>query len=484
MTALRLYRPGSFRNLVLLGFAFVSLPLLIALVNASSFVDRLERQSTGALFRAVTATQGSRALLDHVVSLERKARQFNVLGDDPTREAYLEEAGHVRDTIRDLYHSALPEALKAQIRALADGIETVSEAVAEGTKGSERVRESVERFQSLNEVAKGIFADTNGLVVRESDSLQKTAGNARHMLAWQMVAVIPAALAFAILFILLISRPVRQIDRAIHRLGEGDFASQVSVQGPKDLEFLGKKLDWLRHRLLDLQEEKTRFLAQVSHDLKTPLTAIREGADLLREELVGPLNGQQREVAGILCQNSVQLQRSIQGLLDFSVAQAKSVFRGTRSQVSLRTLIDDILADHRPVAVKKELRIQVTGPELAVWGDEERLRVIVDNLLSNAMKFTPAGGRIAVSVGRTERRVVVEVTDSGPGIAPAERGRIFKAFYQGKSPEGGIIRGSGLGLSIAQEYALAHGGSIEAVDCAEGAHFRVTLPFGREKGDG
>ena len=106
----------------------------------------------------------------------------------------------------------------------------------------------------------------------------------------QAVALVPAVLLLMIIFMFLISRPIRQIRGAIRHMGAGNFTDPVSIRGPQDLEQLGDTLDWLRRQLLELEQGKTRFLQHMSHELKTPLTAIREGADLLREKIVGDLN--------------------------------------------------------------------------------------------------------------------------------------------------------------------------------------------------
>jgi two-component system, NtrC family, sensor histidine kinase GlrK len=112
-----------------------------------------------------------------------------------------------------------------------------------------------------------------------------------------------------------------------------------------------------------------------------------------------------------------------------------------------------------------------------VWGDDAKLRAVIDNLMSNALKYSPDGGKIRIILQRHNGCAVLDVMDSGPGIALTERDRVFEAFYQGQQRQGGHIEGSGLGLSIAREYLMAHQGTIELIDdVSQGAHFRVTLP--------
>ena len=115
-----------------------------------------------------------------------------------------------------------------------------------------------------------------------------------------------------------------------------------------------------------------------------------------------------------------------------------------------------------------------------IEGDEDKLRVIMDNLLSNAIKFSPAGGTIDFVLRRDAKHIIVDVADQGTGIASDEREKVFEAFYQGRTAAASYVKGTGIGLSIAREYALAHRGRIEILDTASGAHFRVTLPITSE----
>ncbi|NTU60152.1 MAG: HAMP domain-containing histidine kinase [Deltaproteobacteria bacterium] len=369
---------------------------------------------------------------------------------------------------------AVPEDQKKALLALADGLRTLSVKL---TASPAHEWTTAADFERLNDLAELVLARSNDLVLLEAGGLQEETREAKASLVWQAVAGLPLALVLAALFSLLISRPVRQIDRAVRRLGGGDFASPIVVSGPRDLAELGGAIDWLRLRLLELQEEKARFLARASHDLKTPLTAVREGAQLLLEEAVGPLGPEQQEVARILRDNSLRLQRSIQGLLDYSVSEAR---RGTSEdrvqRVALQALVREVLADNGPAAARKDLKLRSEGRDLWVLGDREQLRVALDNLISNSVKFTPAGGTLSVSVSASGDSAVIDLRDSGPGIAAEDRDHIFEDFYQGKATSDGPIRGSGLGLSIAREHVERHGGSLVVLEAREGAHLRLTLP--------
>ena len=124
----------------------------------------------------------------------------------------------------------------------------------------------------------------------------------------------------------------------------------------------------------------------------------------------------------------------------------------------------------------RSLVCEMNLDDVAVSGDPAQLRIVVDNLISNAVKFSPAGGRIRVSLGESGGQATLDVCDEGPGISAADRNRIFEPFYQGEAQSVGPLKGTGLGLAIASDYVNAHQGSIEGVDAQCGAHLRVWLP--------
>jgi two-component system, NtrC family, sensor histidine kinase GlrK len=279
-----------------------------------------------------------------------------------------------------------------------------------------------------------------------------------------------------------VGRPLRQVDRAIRELGEGDFGRPITVSGPHDIETLGRQLEWLRHRLKESTDEKNKFLRHMSHELKTPLANIREGTELLLDGSVGQLDVQQQEVAGILRDNGIKLQKLIENLLTFSAWQTHTAALEL-SEFELKPMVFSVLSQHRLALSNKKIKLQLAISAITVLADEGKLKLVLENLLSNAIKFTPSGGTINVSAGMQGSDLVMDVSDNGPGVHPEDANRIFEAFYQGRRPQGGPVGGTGIGLSVVAECVQAHGGSVELLRHGEpGAHFRMRLPL-RRAGD-
>ena len=216
----------------------------------------------------------------------------------------------------------------------------------------------------------------------------------------------------------------------------------------------------------------------MSHELKTPLTAVREGAELLRDNVGGKLSTEQREIVRIVRQNTLSLQKLIEDLLTYH--QTRAMEPQAVAPVSMLEVVRLVLSEHKLAAFARTVTFEPQLEPAWVVGDADKVRTIVDNLVLNAIKYSPRSATIGVSLGTERGFAVLDVVDRGPGIEPQERKRIFDSFYQGRPPVDGRVKGSGLGLAIAREYALAHGGRIEVADRADrehGAHFRLWLPL-------
>lgn len=471
-----MFRPRSILQLILVGFGVVTIPLIVALVTAAVFVEELTQTGQQVVFKSADAIQSTRVLMEAVRAMERNARQYLVLDDRSLFQVYLQR--------RQDYLSAVGQlrslGLTSTQRTLLDDLRTKEQQLYAQLQLDKAVRppnaQIGAEFTALGALARAILGESGDVIARGVKAMRTDAARVQRILVWETMAVIPGAVVLSALFIVLIARPLRQLGQGIRQLGDGEFDRRIDVSGPHDLEELGNSLDWMRRRLVDLENQKTLFLRHISHELKTPLTTIREGTELLKEQVVGTLNPQQQEIAVLLRQNCLLLQRLIEDLLDFNLSRS-SPHPLLRKTLRLDRLLREVIEGHKLAARARGLAFELHLDEVNVQGDGDKLKAVFDNLISNAVKFSPSGAPIVVSLSVADAWVEVDIADSGPGIAPDEREHVFEAFYQGRAPAKGHVKGSGLGLSIAQEYVRLHKGTIHVVDTQQGAHLRVRLPW-------
>jgi two-component system sensor histidine kinase GlrK len=474
-------RPRSLNGLILVGFGLVVAPLLLGVIWALVNLDRVAEQSERLVFTGVSAAESNRRLEEQLGSLERLALQFQVLRNPDSLLIMREDLAAVQAQLVQMA-PLVEEARATELAAvIGNGAAGIVSALSEPDITDERLAGAIRRFGPLKQQVEQLTGILSSYVDTELSRLQETARDAQRVSAWQVALLVPGTIALVLIFTFLVARPISQIDRAIHQLGQGGLSKPIHIKGPTDLEQLGRQLDWLRLRLLELAQEKNKFLRHMSHELKTPLANIREGTELLLDGSVGELDPPQREVTVILRANGLKLQQLIENLLAFSAWQTKSEVL-TLTDFSLQTQITSVAKAQRLALKAGHIQLKLDVDDIVVNADQDKMRTVVDNLLSNAIKFTPKDGQITVRATRTPTSFILEVGDTGPGIPPEEGPRIFDAFFQGRREQGGQVAGTGIGLSVVRECVQAHDGTVELVDSDEfpGAHIRIEIPQARD----
>ncbi len=470
---------------MLLGLAVIAVPLLVAILNAALQMRRLADTSRELVIEGVSTARSSQDLKSQIDSLDRTAQFYQVLADPKLLDVYRTQNGQLADTRRNLAAQLTSQPARQALDRLgklqeAIGTELLgAPATTDPKGGGVKLDDLTPRFAELGALADRIAQQSEAEIDSQAADIQRRTRAAQRRLFWQSTLLLPLTLIAILVVTLAIGRPLSHIDRAISELGAGNYSHAVAVSGPTDLERLGRQLEWLRARLLDHAQERSRFLRHMSHELKTPLANIREGTELLIDGAVGALDGSQREVAGILRENSLKLQRMIENLLSFSAWQTSSVGLDT-SEFRLRPLIKQVLESQQLTLLSQRARLDVKIEDVTLVADRGKLRLILDNLLSNAIKYSPKGGTIHMGAHTTNGQLILDVADSGPGIPQDERAHVFEAFYTGKAAKGSSVKGTGIGLSVVLEFVSAHGGTIRIVDGEyPGAHFRISMPLGK-----
>jgi signal transduction histidine kinase len=221
---------------------------------------------------------------------------------------------------------------------------------------------------------------------------------------------------------------------------------------------------------------RDEFVAVVSHELRTPLTSIRGFLDLIEDDVDGALSPDQKMHFDVIRRNAGRLLYLVSDLL--LIAESDGGLRLDVQAVDLKALARDSVEAARVTAEKKGIELQLSDAPARLDGDPLRLAQLLDNLISNAIKFTPEGGRVTVATSSRNGRASLEVSDSGIGIAPADREQIFERFFRAQAARKNAVKGAGLGLAITKAIVDAHGGSISVEsEVGSGTSFRIDLPL-------
>ena len=463
----------SFRPLLVIAFLLIAALLGTASLRAVFALEDVTLQSRDNAARALALSGAAQSLRERSISMERSARQSVVLDDRVLRQRFRDEAKDTTAILTGLAQENIPAANDLPWRAHLD---TMLDLLV-GPLDTALAREYrlTAEFQELESISTTIAVQVQQAIEQRNQSLQDRLETSRQRLAQQVTWAIVLAVFMALMFGVWFTRPLKRLENAIVGLGENRLDEVIEINGPADLALVGERLNWLRLRLSELDADKSRFLRHISHELKTPLASLREGVSLLEDEVAGPLSQDQREIAQILKHNTGLLQSQIEDLLRFNTAafEARQLHR---QSIDLLQLIEKQVEAQRLQWRARELTVRITGESLNMELDPEKIGTALANLLSNAIRYSPLKGTIEVSLSEQLGLVHIDIRDQGVGVAPADQARIFEPFYRGeRQPEGGV-RGSGIGLSIVQEYIAAHGGRIELLSQDSGGHFRIEFP--------
>ena len=312
-------------------------------------------------------------------------------------------------------------------------------------------------------------------VTSELDTLTQDFAELRRIVVLVVGFALIVGLGLSLVLALAIERPLRNLTTALQGIGERETAIVLPEEGPQEIRVLARTFNLLTERLQRLEETRRRLLANLVHELGRPLGAMRAAVHALQsgasdepELRTDLLSGMNDEISRLepLLDDLSQLHHQVLGPTDLKL-----------QTIELKPWLEGLLPTWREAALAKGLHWQASVADdlPACRIDEARLAQAVGNLLSNAVKYTPAGGAIGLDTGQNETSVWLRIRDSGPGISPTDRARIFEAFYRGQQTHR-FPQGLGLGLTIARELVEAHGGRLN-LDSREGvgSAFTITL---------
>ncbi|RJP67249.1 MAG: two-component sensor histidine kinase [Comamonadaceae bacterium] len=463
----------SFQQLLLVAFLLIGVLLGAAALRALFSLDTLMAQSRESAAQAIALSTAAQSLSERSLTMERAARQSLVLRDSQLRQRFDEAAGNARDILRRLEDNELPPEYATNWREQLAVITGLLDGPPE--TALDRERDVARAFREIDGHSASIAQKVQSIIGGRNDALQARFETSRQQLTQQVVGSIGVAAILALGFGIWLARPFKRLEKAIQGLGENRLEVPIDIPGPRDVRRVSQQLDWLRLRLTELDADKARFLRHISHELKTPLASLHEGVAVLGDGVAGALSPSQAEVVNILQHNTLLLQHQIEALLRFNAA-AFEARQLRRERTDLMALLEDQIDTQRLQWQAQGLTVRIEGVPVALQIDREKIASAIGNLLSNAIRFSPHGGHIRLLLLDLPGRACIDIVDQGPGVAEADRDRIFEPFYRGERQPQGAVRGTGIGLSIVHEYIVAHGGRITLLPQRQGAHFRIELP--------
>lgn len=420
-----------------------------------------------------------------MAELDRHQRSFIATGDSAFRAGMhreLARATRQLGRVGDAYRAELEPSLE-----ILDSL-AVANARIEALVEGGRAQEATSYFEGVKPLLDSARLRVGDVALAIDERGRQQVAQARRLSASAARTTLLTVTIAALLTIVLglwttraLSAPLRRLSRATRAVADGE------LQAPGDLPYertdeigdLSRSFRIMTERLAELDRLKAEFVGLATHELKTPINVIGGYAELLDEGLYGELSRKQREVLDLIRDQTRSLTRLVNQLLDLSRLEAGGL-QIEQAPVALTQLMREVEGSFRALATQKQVEFEVDrDPELpeTLVVDHDRIRhEVLSNLLSNAFKFTPSGGRITLEARRRDREVHFRVSDTGVGIPPDQLDHIFEKYFQVEGE--GKAQGSGLGLAIAKHVVRAHGGRIRADSTmGEGTTFDIFLPI-------
>ncbi|MFC0049442.1 sensor histidine kinase [Rheinheimera tilapiae] len=465
-------QPASLRQFILLSFFLALIPLAVLLWQSNSALSDVSRFAVAEAESSVDSVKRAENMQNLVIDIERAVRQFGILRTDSLSRLATTHLMNYQQMLQqvclDLDAPLLCQAQAAQVTTLLQNFLHASNEELSPTLLTLRQQQQQLTEQIWQRLEQRLQTQQNFVV------------DAQNQLAWQSVTLVVLTLLLVLWAQARIASPIKQLDTMIRSIGQASHHfPHEQVVGPRELTELGEQLRWLASRLQQLEALRLILLRHASHELKTPLSSIREGCALLSEQLVGPLNAQQMEVVTLLNGSADRLSQLTEQLLDYNrlLQQAKPEFSWHDST----QLLDSCFADHALSLQQRQQFIQLDCQLPRIYTDAMLFRRILDNLINNAQAYGGEGSPVWVILRPHEKFMLLDVANNGTPIPAELRAKLFEPFQRGKAPRFDAVQGSGLGLSIVSDCARLLGGMAEIVDVNYAdVCIRVRLPMVEE----
>lgn len=486
----RVFKIGSIFQWTLSIFFIVTLPLILTLLYSVWSIQEYTSQGT-KLFFTIKVSNDSQALSDHLLNMDRSIQQYQVLGDAEIFEVFQTYHYAFSNLAHQISLHPLPEKFHLTLLRLEKNEADLYRAILDHkdledinlNKGDNKfhfaIKEDIQGYLALREDVNTLVMQGDKQITLQTKSLSSLAGLVKEKVTSAALGSVGLAFLLGPLLLYLINKPIQNIGHSIRNLGDEQLKKRIYIEGPKDLREVGRYLEWLRNKLNHLENTKHFFIKTISHELKTPLASLMEGADLLQDEVVGKLNAEQHKIIELVQIANINLNILIENLLEYQKSTSTLV-NMQYSQFNINQVIEDICSDYQLLLGRKKVAINLEGQSIDLNADRDKIRIVISNLLSNALKHSPEGGDINIKLETIGQYLYLLVADQGAGIPKNQLPHIFTEFSRQETPDDWKIKGSGLGLSLVKGYITAHEGRVSLLGSTKeycGAHFLIKLPL-------
>ena len=465
-----------------IALGFVGALFILAAIDAISYlsIENLIANSTAIAHTRRVINQVD-ALTVAIADAGSSTRGYVIAGTPGHLERYRHSQDEIQQTLSDL-RILTSDNPRQQLRLgaiaapLADTLAFYQRIIAlnEGGRHAEAADMVLSpQEEALNAGLRKLLLDIKteetGLLLRSTDGVDRSARRST-------VALIGGSLVS----ILILSLVFRHLNREVTTRKRSELRlSQLGLQ----IQVANERLEKSNDELARASRLKSDFLSSMSHEFRTPLNAITGYSELLSEDATGPLSEKQRRFVGHIQRGAKHLLDLINDILDLSKIEAGRIDL-QRENVVVSETLSEVVSAIRSLAIAKGIQVdsRITGPS-SVYADRLRFKQIVFNLLSNALKFTPARGSVWIESATAENMVTISVCDTGTGIPRQEHEAIFESFYQAGATTKGLREGTGLGLAITKRLVALHGGRIWVEsETGKGSRFSFSLPAASSDG--
>ena len=477
----------TLRSRLALGLVIIAGVLVVPLVVARSSMQDLHGQVRSLREGEFQASLLLGRLRDALSEVRAREVALGVVQSDQVHEEFRSALRHAEILADSLdgfqLHSAsgrirrdlamVRPASEQEFAALRAGRGEQADSISRGTIGP-ALRDADLALSPVEQVLRG---RTTARVLEAESALSEAE---RVSLVALIVALVLAA-AIAFWLTRSISRPVKALEEGMRAVADGELGHTLGYRTDRHDEFgrLAISFREMSRQLAELDKLKAEFVSIASHELKTPINVILGYLQLMQEGIYGPLTDKQQQVSETIGLQAKTLARLASQLLDVSRFAAGGG-RIEPRPIQFNAMLDELQRTFHVLAVQRQIDFRIVRrealPEAVVW-DPERINEVTGNLLSNAFKFTQAGGSVELTASSAHNSVVITVRDTGAGIPEQQLPHVFEKFYQADNQRAASTKGTGLGLAIAKEIVEAHGGRIHCESIVgAGTTFTLSLP--------